>query len=102
MVSDIQEVLLKPDQYCPFKILERKLKNPFDYNCSGIIKSLELAEGILGGYVEDPTNGATHFFNPTKASPKWAEKLDYIGEIGESQHLFYRDPNINGSKYANK
>lgn len=43
---------------------------------------------VLGGGVEDNTNGATHFHNPNISSPDWASTLRKTARIGN--HDFYR------------
>lgn len=37
---------------------------------------------------KDITNGATHFYNPKKASPTWAREKQPLAVIGN--HTFYR------------
>ena len=43
---------------------------------------------MLGGDVEDNTNGATHFHNPSISSPIWRNKMKRTMKIGN--HVFYR------------
>ena len=45
---------------------------------------------ILGGTVEDNTNGATHFHNPYTSNPAWKHELTKTAVIGN--HTFYRLP----------
>lgn len=40
--------------------------------------ALEAADRILSGSYEDPTGGATHYYNPSAATPKWG------GEVGDN------------------
>jgi len=37
----------------------------------------------------DPTDGATHYFNPSIAKPSWMSKLEYKAQIED--HVFYRE-----------
>ena len=91
--SSLQEIILKPWQYAAFKHLERKLKNPFDYNCSEFLSSLDVAEDILGDNSRKKNYLATHFYNPEKIpEPDWVENMEHIGRIGDSHHLFFKDP----------
>lgn len=43
---------------------------------------------VMTGAVEDPTNGADHYFNPAAANPDWAKGRTPIAKIG--RHQFYR------------
>lgn len=45
---------------------------------------------ILGGEVEDNTNGATHFHNPNISQPAWRNELKKTMTIGN--HSFYKLP----------
>ena len=36
-------------------------------------ESLKIAEAVVAGKYRDPTKGATHYFNPDHADPKWAK-----------------------------
>jgi len=51
----------------------------------------EAARTALAGV--DPTQGATHYFNPYLVSPGWSKKLNAVVQLGRSAndtHLFYR------------
>tara|TARA_Y100000310_G_scaffold338258_1_gene427407 strand:+ start:768 stop:1466 length:699 start_codon:yes stop_codon:yes gene_type:complete len=94
----ISEVLLKDWQYSCFNKNDpnrNKLLNPEAYDAESFYECLEVAEEILSGKLKDPTNGATHYFNPASANPSWADKLEKIGKIktekGISKHEFYRE-----------
>jgi len=45
---------------------------------------------VLGGNVEDNTNGATHFHNPHTSNPAWRYQLTKTMAIGN--HTFYKMP----------
>lgn len=55
---------------------------------------IDLAKNILRGAYTDPTNGATHYYNPKHASPFWAStlknKIRLQTSKGLSKHLFGR------------
>ena len=46
-------------------------------------KALGAARTVFGGESEDPTGGATHFYNPKLASPKWGSGMQDRIQIGE-------------------
>tara|TARA_R110002072_G_scaffold10621_1_gene49459 strand:- start:3653 stop:4852 length:1200 start_codon:yes stop_codon:yes gene_type:complete len=53
--------------------------------------AFEAAKAALRG--EDPTRGATHYFNPFIVLPPWARKLKFIRRIGTNRsnaHDFYK------------
>lgn len=50
--------------------------------------ALKIAGSILGGKEKDPTNKASHFFNPKKINASWATDYTYVTTIGN--HSFYR------------
>jgi spore germination cell wall hydrolase CwlJ-like protein len=47
---------------------------------------------VLGGNVEDNTNGATHFHNPHTSQPTWRKVLTRTMRVGN--HDFYKLPEI--------
>ena len=94
----LSEVLLKPWQYSCFNDGDPnrvKLMDPKSYDTNSFYECLNVAGDILSGKITDPTNGATHYFNPDYANPSWADKLERIGRIetenGLSKHEFYRE-----------
>ncbi len=96
--TTIKEALLKEYQYESLSDKSRLniLKNPLAYNPKEFLESLEVAEGIITNKYADPTNGATHFYNPRlmKNPPKWAnsKKFEYIGKKEKYwYHLFYKE-----------
>jgi N-acetylmuramoyl-L-alanine amidase len=50
----------------------------------------QLAQGIKGGQIPDPTNNATHFYNPDTSHPKWGNQLTNTTQIGD--HKFGTEP----------
>jgi spore germination cell wall hydrolase CwlJ-like protein len=51
-------------------------------------ESLLLAVSVLEQSTQDPTNGATHYFNPTLANPAWQH--DFVQVAMVDSHLFYK------------
>jgi len=98
------DVITKPYQYSCFnendpnrKLLEEPEKHDLDSWNKSIEVAYEVIEGIAKGNYNDPTNGATHYYNPKHANPKWAksDKMTKIGKLetsdGESKHVFYKE-----------
>jgi len=50
---------------------------------------LEIAKKILLNKQPDITCGATHYYNPKKASPSWAKKMKITRRIGN--HIFLKE-----------
>ena len=50
--------------------------------------SVEIALQAMMGLTIDPTSGATHYFNPKKASPSWVTSFERTAVLGE--HEFYK------------
>jgi N-acetylmuramoyl-L-alanine amidase len=51
-------------------------------------RSVDLAVKVLLGLTNDPTRGATHYFNPHKANPYWKDSYQHVVDVGN--HKFYR------------
>lgn len=49
---------------------------------------LSVVDAVVDGTDEDPTEGATNYFNPHIVLPNWAAKMVKIKDIGN--HAFYR------------
>jgi hypothetical protein len=102
----VKGAALKPWQYSCFNkndVNRNKLMNPEKYDSKSFYECLDVAGRVLSGEVADPTNGATHYFNPKVVKPKWADKMQRIGRIPvaveekgrvnvkPSRHEFYKD-----------
>jgi len=92
----LKEVILKPYQYSCFNTnLNNKLKNPLTYNSKEFLKCLNLSEEILSNKYKDPTNGATHYYNPNhptmEKEPEWSKNIEKIGSINNSIHVFFKE-----------
>ena len=93
----LKEVILKPYQYSCFNKNDpnrKKLMDPERYEPGAFQDCLEISRQVLSKRYQDPTSGATHYFNPKVVKPTWAKKMKKIGFIktakGRSQHEFYR------------
>ena len=96
--SNVREAILKPKQYSCFdenNVNRKKLMEPENEDAKSFYECLKISKKILSGVEKDPTNGATHYFNPKLASPPWADKIKKIGRIkigkGLSVHEFYKE-----------
>lgn len=95
----VREAVLKPWQYSCFNSNDPnrdKLLDPQQYDAESFRECLDIAGKVLSGEHSDPTNGATHYFNPKVVLPTWAKKMSKIGKINVgnnklSAHDFYRE-----------
>ena len=90
----LSQVILKPYQYSCFNRNDpnrEKLMNPKRYDPQSFEECLEIARGIISGTYKDPTQRATHYFNPRIVRPSWANQMTRIGRINNSKHEFYRE-----------
>lgn len=46
----------------------------------------QIVDSVNGGQIPDPTNGATHFYNPAIARPDWGVNLSNSRQLGD--HVF--------------
>lgn len=68
----------------------------FSWTCDGIAdrireerafeRAQELAVAVFDGEIADNTNGATHYYNPAKARPRWRHAAYNVQPIGA--HLY--------------
>jgi spore germination cell wall hydrolase CwlJ-like protein len=76
------------DDYTPRVDFQTVVGKPIKPN----IKSWELANQIavkvLTGKLKDSTDGATHYYNPSLASPDWATSMIVTRSIGN--HVFLK------------
>ncbi|MEK6854603.1 MAG: cell wall hydrolase [Nanoarchaeota archaeon] len=98
--TSLREVILKPAQYSCFNRADpnrKRVMNPQAYDEKSFEHCLDIAGKVLAGRYNDPTNGATHYFNPNLAQPSWQHNLSRIGKIktskGLSAHKFYKEEN---------
>ncbi|MGL5736207.1 MAG: cell wall hydrolase, partial [Beijerinckiaceae bacterium] len=70
-------VLMKPGQFSAWNSVTGYAGGEGGLNMSSMTPSEEAyaaADAILTGNYEDPTGGATHYYNPNVADPKWGAK----------------------------
>ena len=87
--NDLSKVILQPGQFSAWNSLtgyaggEQGQNMDFTPNS----KAYEVADYLLSGNYEDPTGGATHYYNPQLADPNWgASRGGDWQTIG--QHVF--------------
>jgi len=89
--KDIPSVVTAPKQFSPWNTEARGTSaDPrlVDTSSKSYQNALGLARKVLAGETEDPTGGATHFYNPKLASPKWGAGMENAIQLG--QHRFGR------------
>ncbi len=95
----LKEAILEPFQYECFNLGNAnrdKLKAPNKYDSKSFDQCLKVARDVLSGRYQDPTNGATTYYNPTTIKePERFKKMQKIGRIntsqGPSKHVFYKE-----------
>ena len=73
----IRGVIMKPAQFSAWNSVTGYAGGEGGLDMDKIRPSksaLEAADRILTGSYEDPTGGATHYYNPSVATPKWGPK----------------------------
>ncbi len=94
--TNIKDVILKDRQYSCFNYDDRNRKvveNPEKY--PEYKRCYQIASAVLDGKFKDPTNGATHYYNPKVTNPSWKNDMVRIGKLktnkGPSRHEFYQE-----------
>jgi hypothetical protein len=61
-----------------------------------------VVDGVAGGSIPDPTNGATHYYNPKMATPDWGDTLAKQNDVTIGNHRFVgsTDPAMDPSTIA--
>jgi hypothetical protein len=101
----IQGVIMKPGAFSPWNSVTGAARGEQGQNMAAIKPSEEayrVADQLLSGQAEDPTGGATHFYNPDISSPSWGvQGGGNWTKIGA--HVFGRadDPNKGPSMLVN-
>ena len=74
--DDLRGVILKPGQFSAFNSITGYAGGEQGQDMANIRVSdnaYQMADKLLSGDYEDPTGGATHFYNPRLANPSWGE-----------------------------
>lgn len=94
----IREVIFAPNQYSFMNVYDPvkgiALDDEMDSTSIKVWADCIDAATRAGKY-PDPTDGATHYFNPDEAKPLWRFELEKIGRLQEgntkSIHVFYKE-----------
>ena len=87
----VTEVVLAPKQFSCYNraVSIKRLLQPTRYDSKSVWeKCLAIAEDVMSGKVDDPTDGATHYCR-YDCHPKWREKMIETTRIGS--HVFMRE-----------
>ena len=74
--NGVQGVILKPGQFSPWNSVTGYAGGEQGQNMAAIRPTSEaysVADRLLSGQYEDPTGGATHFYNPDISTPSWGQ-----------------------------
>lgn len=98
----VRGVILKPGQFSPLNSLTGYAGGEQGQNMAAIKptpEAYQVADALISGNYQDPTGGATHFYNPDISSPSWGGG-DGWTRIGD--HVFGRaDAGRGGNMQAN-
>lgn len=88
--NGLQDVILKPGQFSAWNKYTGYAGGEQGQNMAAITPSqqaYQVAEMLLSGKYEDPTKGATHYYNPDISTPSWGSQAggDWL-KIGS--HIF--------------
>lgn len=86
----IQGVIMKPGQFSPWNSVTGYAGGEQGQDMAKIQPTREayqIADALMSGEYDDPTGGATHFYNPDISQPKWGRGGDWL-RIGD--HVFGR------------
>ena len=75
--STLRDVIMAPGQFSAWNSVTGYAGGKGGLNMGRIAPSesaLRVADEILAGSYSDPTGGATHYYNPAIATPKWGQK----------------------------
>lgn len=86
----VQGVIMKPGQFSPWNSVTGYVGGEQGQDMSRIRPTQQayaITDALMSGQYEDPTGGATHFFNPAISQPSWGRGGDWT-RIGD--HVFGR------------
>ena len=72
----IRGVMMQPGQFSPLNSVTGYAGGEQGVDFSSIEPTdvdYQVADAVLSGQIEDPTGGATHFYNPDISQPEWGE-----------------------------
>lgn len=75
--GDLRGVILKPGQFSAFNSITGYAGGEQGQDIDNIRVSdtaYQVADALLSGNYQDPTGGATHFYNPGISNPSWGSK----------------------------
>lgn len=75
--DSLRDVIMKPGQFSAWNSVTGYAGGEGGLDMDKITPNehaLKAADAILSGNFEDPTGGATHYYNPSVANPKWGQK----------------------------
>jgi spore germination cell wall hydrolase CwlJ-like protein len=93
----------------PCKVVYKRNGNgcQFSWVCDGIPdnegehtawkEALAIAYASYNNMIGDPTNGATYYYNPKIAHPRWARKFQVVAIIGD--HKFLKEYTVLAESY---
>jgi len=91
--------VIKQAKYDPISYAPIKHKCQFSWYCDGKSDKVEkekafrsavgISIGLMTGRINDNTEGATHYFNPSKAQPYWAKNMVHL--VTYDNHEFYKN-----------
>lgn len=75
--DDLRNVIMKPGQFSAWNKVTGYAGGEGGLDMARITPSADAyraADAILSGQYQDPTGGATHYYNPSVANPKWGRR----------------------------
>ena len=70
----VEGVIMKPGAFSPWNSVTGFARGEQGQNMDAIrptMQAYQIADALLSGQYEDPTGGATHFYNPDISQPSW-------------------------------
>ena len=92
--SSLHEVILQPGQFSAWNKTTGYAGGAQGQDMQSIQPSEQaymVADQLLDQNYNDPTKGATHYYNPAKSNPSWENKVVEIGLLLEITFLVFLD-----------